>query len=116
MSVHKECHDQVLFNCLGVEATHQNGARNDGIQFNISHHFRECTFKWQAYCDLCGKMIKVVSKEGWKCKQCSFKVHKKCIKMVPKSCGLDENLLSKEFQYSNIDEENVCSIDKIMNG
>ena len=108
MSVHKQCHDKVLYNCLGVVHTQTFSSQSDGIKLNINHHFREHTFKWQSYCDFCGKML-VVSKQGWKCKACSFKVHKKCMPMVPNNCGLDDHLLSKQFQSYNIDEDSSCS-------
>jgi len=108
MSVHKQCHDKVLFNCLGVEYPQNLPPQSEGIKLNINHHFREHTFKWQSYCDFCGKML-VVSKQGWKCKACSFKVHKKCVLMVPKHCGLDDHLLSKQFQSYNIEDDSSCS-------
>ena len=84
MSVHKECHELVLFSCLGVEPD-KRLEKKDGIQLNINHHFKEHTFKFQAYCNFCGKMLTGLSKQGFKCKQCSFRVHERCMPMVPKN-------------------------------
>ena len=75
--------------------------KQEGIQLNIEHHFAVFIFYWQAYCDLCGKMITIGSSSGRSCSQCCFKVHEKCVQMVPKNCGVDECLLSRELKNSN---------------
>eukprot|EP00092_Neocalanus_flemingeri_P002491 GFUD01002667.1.p1 GENE.GFUD01002667.1~~GFUD01002667.1.p1 ORF type:complete len:408 (+),score=90.49 GFUD01002667.1:2-1225(+) len=109
MSVHKKCHSLVLFNCLGEKTVKENKedkAEREGIKFNIPHHFKEHTFILQAYCDHCGKMLSGVSKQGLRCKQCMFIVHEKCMEMVPTNCGLNEKLLSQEFQKFNLDDKN----------
>jgi len=70
-----------------ANASHAQSASTRPMTHMINHRFTK-TFK-PARCDYCQEYFF----NGLKCKECKFRCHGDCEKLVPPSCGLPEDLL-----------------------
>jgi WD40 repeat protein len=53
-----------------------------------AHSFAKAFFKNPTWCDHCKQFIwGVTKKQGFKCGECGFNAHKKCVALAPDTCG-----------------------------
>lgn len=81
--LHKRCCQFVTFSCPGAET----GANAEGLE--SAHPFKVRTYTSPTFCDHCGSLLYGLYHQGVQCEDCQMNVHKRCIKLLPKLCGVD---------------------------
>lgn len=85
-SCHSKCLNYVHFDCPGScnpsESEIPASARKP-------HEWSPRTYLGANFCDLCGGMLFGLLRQGCHCENCNMNVHKKCMKVVPNTCGFD---------------------------
>lgn len=61
-----------------IKTSHSGAARYKGrkVHTHKGHHFVVTTYTHPTWCDHCGNLLWGLMKQGWKCVDCGFDVHK----------------------------------------
>ncbi|RUS71898.1 hypothetical protein EGW08_020336 [Elysia chlorotica] len=54
--------------------------------FSQPHRFEKHTYTTSTFCDYCHQMLWGLSKTGFRCSDCGYNCHDKCLAQVPKNC------------------------------
>ncbi|XP_020282437.1 calcium-independent protein kinase C isoform X2 [Pseudomyrmex gracilis] len=107
--VHKRCHKFVITKCpgmrkLGGQTALKSSKETDGPRFSIDvpHRFVLHTYKRFTFCDHCGSLLYGFVKQGLQCEVCNMNIHKRCLRNVPNSCGVDTKAMGDILQTINI--------------
>ncbi|KAL3317137.1 hypothetical protein Ciccas_004208 [Cichlidogyrus casuarinus] len=111
-AVHRRCHELVTFKCPGAD----HGQNTEGRK---CHKFVETTYSIPTFCDHCGSLLYGISNQGLQCTSklsilnCSYNIHKKCERHVPKLCGIDITERRGRISVKLIYENNKIKISVI---
>ncbi|EDV21634.1 uncharacterized protein TRIADDRAFT_30089 [Trichoplax adhaerens] len=78
----------------------------------VPHTFTLHTFKKPTICQLCSKLLLGICRQGYRCKDCKFSVHKRCMKYAAKNCTSEVLYINQRSvnQYGTIPEINQITI------
>ncbi|XP_064633800.1 protein kinase C delta type-like isoform X3 [Lineus longissimus] len=98
-TVHKRCHDQVLGRCPGSAAdSRETKALKERFNINVPHRFKIHNYKSPTFCKHCGSLLVGLIKQGLKCTVCGVNCHKKCYKLMPNLCGVNQKLMAEALK------------------
>ena len=76
---------------------HQTETVPVGQRFNVNvpHRFGVHNYKRFTFCDHCGSLLYGLVKQGLQCEVCSMNVHKRCLKNVANTCGINTKQMAE---------------------
>ncbi|KAL5464107.1 hypothetical protein EMCRGX_G033073 [Ephydatia muelleri] len=109
--VHKRCHENVLTHCTGTKPPEVDtkNASNASARFsiNIPHRFKVHNYKRPTFCSHCGSLLYGLFRQGLQCDVCQLNVHKRCERMVPHNCGINQKELSQALQDMGVSPDKL---------
>uniref|UniRef100_A0A1B6E9Q1 protein kinase C n=1 Tax=Clastoptera arizonana TaxID=38151 RepID=A0A1B6E9Q1_9HEMI len=93
-AVHKKCHEKFLAKCpgSGVESASTIYLR-ERFKLDVPHRFKAHNFMSPTFCDHCGSLLYGLFRQGLKCEECDVNCHRKCEKLMPNLCGVNQKLI-----------------------
>lgn len=93
-AVHKKCHDKLLIQCPGTgRDTESTVYLRERFKIDVPHRFKGYNFMSPTFCDHCGSLLYGLFKQGLKCEDCDVNCHRKCEKLMPNLCGVNQKLV-----------------------
>ncbi|RZF42991.1 hypothetical protein LSTR_LSTR008120, partial [Laodelphax striatellus] len=95
-AVHKKCHEKFLTKCPGSGRDSESTKYlRERFKLDVPHRFRACSFMSPTFCDHCGSLLYGLFHQGLKCQDCDVNCHRKCEKLMPNLCGVNQKLLGE---------------------
>nr|QNS30452.1 protein kinase c delta [Locusta migratoria] len=93
-AVHKKCHDKILGKCPGsAKETDSTIYLRERFKIDVPHRFKMHNFMSPTFCDHCGSLLYGLFRQGLKCEDCDVNCHRKCEKLMPHLCGVNQKLI-----------------------
>ncbi|XP_054276340.1 putative protein kinase C delta type homolog isoform X6 [Macrosteles quadrilineatus] len=93
-AVHKKCHDKFLAKCPGSGRESASTIYlRERFKLDVPHRFRPYNFMSPTFCDHCGSLLYGLFRQGLKCEECDVNCHRKCEKLMPNLCGVNQKLI-----------------------
>lgn len=103
--VHKKCHQAVVTQCTGVKHDEDSAYDTNAsgrFRINVPHRFKVHNYKRPTFCSHCGSLLYGLFRQGLKCDVCGLNVHKRCERMVPCNCGINQKELSAALKEMGV--------------
>lgn len=98
-AVHKKCHDKILGKCPGsAKESRETMLLTERFNLNVPHRFRMNNYMSPTFCDHCGSMLFGLFRQGVKCESCGINCHRRCEKLMPNLCGINQKMLAEALQ------------------
>uniref|UniRef100_A0A8D8Y8J7 Protein kinase C n=1 Tax=Cacopsylla melanoneura TaxID=428564 RepID=A0A8D8Y8J7_9HEMI len=93
-AVHKKCHDKLLTKCSGSSRESESTIYlRERFKIDVPHRFKQYNFMSPTFCDHCGSLLYGLFRQGLKCDDCDVNCHRKCEKLMPNLCGVNQKLV-----------------------
>ncbi|KAK7864681.1 hypothetical protein R5R35_010944 [Gryllus longicercus] len=93
-AVHKKCHDKFLGKCPGSGLDSESTIYlRERFKLDVPHRFKVHNFMSPTFCDHCGALLYGLFRQGLKCEDCDVNCHRKCEKLMPHLCGVNQKLI-----------------------
>ncbi|XP_069674587.1 putative protein kinase C delta type homolog isoform X6 [Periplaneta americana] len=93
-AVHKKCHEKFLGKCPGSGRESESTIYlRERFKIDVPHRFKMHNFMSPTFCDHCGSLLYGLFRQGLKCEDCDVNCHKKCEKLMPHLCGVNQKLI-----------------------
>lgn len=93
-AVHKKCHEKFLAKCPGSGRESANTIYlRERFKLDVPHRFKAHNFMSPTFCDHCGSLLYGLFRQGLKCEECDVNCHRKCEKLMPNLCGINQKLI-----------------------
>ena len=97
-AVHKKCHSSILGNCPGsAKDSRETKMMSERFNINVPHRFKVNNYMSPTFCEHCGTLLYGLFRQGLKCEVCGVNCHKKCEKLMPNLCGINQKLLAEKL-------------------